>query len=383
MTALTTLHRSANSLEMLNLSGLNKLEYLWCFNNPNLSRLDGLQDCTSLKTFSCGSCKLDRLDVTALINLKELYCDSMDMTELTGLVNKTNLNSLNCSGNKLEQLDITGCVNMNKFFGNHNNLTEIKGLKDCTAMADFRCHKNKLNALDLSALPDSCNLKYNDNSFTEVALRNGKVKIENTANGTAYITEIKPAENKVLVTTTPDTGYVFQGWYTDAAMTEANKIDFEGNITADINLYPKFSAIISNVTVSDLPANIAYGDVLDLAITGITAAGGYNADDAVYKWYEGENDFGAASPNYTYTVNDIAEHTISCDITLGGYTVTKTFTFTASPKMINTAIPLAAPRKTQLRKQVLKPMNIKQMLYGHLRLQVSLQVIPFIPQQSQ
>ncbi len=342
LTTLDTLQCSYNSLEMLDVSGLTNLEDFRCFENNDLTKIEGLQDCTSLELFSCGSCKLEKLDVTPLTNLKELNCDSMNMTELIGLTDKANLGRINCSGNKLEQLDVSGCVNLNTVFCNHNNLSEIKGLKDCTALATFRCHKNNLKALDLSSFPDSCNLKMDNNNLTEVALKNGTLKIGSSANGTAYITDIQLDESKVSLATSPNTGYIFDGWYTDAATTE-EKIDFDGIVSSDMTLYPKFSPIISNVIVSELPASITYGDSLELAVTGIEVASGYDAEDAKYRWYEGENDFETDASSLTYAVNDTSEHTISCDITLDGYKVTKTFTFTASPKTINTAISLTAP----------------------------------------
>lgn len=325
LTNLNTLQCQNNLLTTLDLSGLSKLEDFRCFRNSELTELKGLSDCTSLDLLSCGECALQgTLNVTDLTNLRELNCSNNKLTEIVGLTNKTNLKELRADSNDLQQLDVSGCTQITKLWCPYNNsLQKITGLKDCTSMTDFRCHK--------------CS------SLTEVTLEGGKLKIEAGANGIAYITDISLAENKVTLTTEPNAGYIFDGWYTDAGMTEENKIDFDGIVSGNINLYPKFTPIISDITISDLPANITYGDNLDLAILAIQTASGYDPANAVYKWYEGENDFGAASSSYTYAVNDINEHTISCDITLGGYTATKTFTFTASPKMINTAITLAAP----------------------------------------
>ena len=353
LTTLETLQCYNNLLTTIDLTGLINLKDFRCHLNSNLTEINGLSDCTNLELLLCAQCDLQgTLDVTNLEKLTRLACYTNKITTLVGLENKADIKELEIYTNNLQQLDVSGCQKLEKFWCNNNELSIINGLADCTVLKSFKGDRNNLTALDLSGVPDKCDLTYynnrgftENNCFTEVTLRTGTLKTENSVGGKGYISEIMLADNKVSLATNPETGYVFEGWYTDASLTDESKIDFDGNVSGTTTLYPKFSPIISNVIISNLPANITYGDSIDLKILEIDVASGYDVANATYKWYEGEDDFGTDSSNYTYTVNDTNEHTIICDITLGGYKVTKTFNFIASPKMINTEISLAAPVK--------------------------------------
>ena len=214
LSTLTTLQCNGNALTTLDLSGLSKLEDFRCHRNNDLAELKGLADCTSLGILTCSECKLETLDITTLTNLTELNCSDNGLTGLVGLTDKTNLKEVRATSNQFEQLDVSGCRQMTKLWCSYNQqLKEITGLKDCEALKDFDCRKSSLSAVDLSGVPALCTVKCDNTPLTEVTLKTGKLKIESGANGTAYISGIQLENNQVSFTTTPKTGYTFDGWY--------------------------------------------------------------------------------------------------------------------------------------------------------------------------
>lgn len=94
---------------------------------------------------------------------------------------------------------------------------------------------------------------------------------------------------------------------------------------------------ITSVTVKDLPSVIYYGDTVPLEITDVSVIEGADKTGITYKWYEGENVLGTAS-KYDYNTSDDLEHTVKCDITLNGYTTTKSFTFKPEKKDFKKAV---------------------------------------------
>ena len=90
---------------MLDVSGLENLEYLDCMDNQltaiNVSGLENLQ------YFGCHFNQLTALDVSGLESLIELYCgyNKLTLLDVSGL---EKLKELRCSDNHLTELDLTG-----------------------------------------------------------------------------------------------------------------------------------------------------------------------------------------------------------------------------------------------------------------------------------
>lgn len=74
--------------------------------NLQVTSLDGLEFFSNLDLFSCNGCGLDRLDVSSLAELKELYCNGNRIASLS-LEENSKLEILHCSGNALTELDLS------------------------------------------------------------------------------------------------------------------------------------------------------------------------------------------------------------------------------------------------------------------------------------
>ena len=202
---------SCNILTSLNVSGLDKLNYINIKNCP-LTSLDltGLTSLTTLymgeteltsldvshlknlTSLSCGECKLQSLNVSGLTNLTSLVCANtqVESLDLRGL---TQLNSLQCNDNRLTSLDLTDqkeCLTTLLCYDNNlgslelSDLTKLQRLecynigaasltlRNLPALTELNCGENQLTSLSLSDLPNLTTLECSDNRLTSLSLSN-------------------------------------------------------------------------------------------------------------------------------------------------------------------------------------------------------------------
>jgi len=69
-------------------------------------------DAEGVTSLDCGSNKLIELDVSKLVNLRELYCYDNNLTEIKGLDKLVNLEILDYSDNKITELDLSKLDNL-------------------------------------------------------------------------------------------------------------------------------------------------------------------------------------------------------------------------------------------------------------------------------
>ena len=150
-TGLTEVKCDNCALTSLDVTGCTGLELLDCQNNPMLSSVIGLTDCTALTWFACDYCAVSSLDMTFCPGLTSLYCYNNQLTELnvTGL---TNLQILNCKNNP--------------------NLGAITGLADCTKINYLDCSSCGLADLNVSQMSDLQELWCSGNQFTYLGVTN-------------------------------------------------------------------------------------------------------------------------------------------------------------------------------------------------------------------
>lgn len=320
LSTLETLQCYNNLLSTIDLTGLIKLEDFRCHSNSSLKEIKGLSDCKDLTLLLCAECNLQgSLDVTELTKLNRLACFDNNITNIIGLTNKADMERLEVYTNNLRRLDVSGCKKLEILWCNNNELSIIKGLTDCKVLKKFAGDRNNLIALDLSGVPDTCELIYynnrgfkENNCFTEVSLKNGILKIENSVGGKGYISEIMLADNKVSLATKPDTGYVFEGWYTDASLTKESKINFDGSVSKNTTLYPKFSKTISSEISLTAPVKNAVPQ------TNIET----DEYTATVVWSPEVISTFARSTNYTATITIMPKANYTTNgITQNGYTV--------------------------------------------------------------
>lgn len=90
------------NLSTLNVYSCTSLARIYCFDNPSLTEITGLGDCSALTLLNCGDCAL---------------------TTLAGVAGKTNLTDLYCYNNDLSAIDVTGCTNLKYFYCYMNRIT--------------------------------------------------------------------------------------------------------------------------------------------------------------------------------------------------------------------------------------------------------------------
>ena len=202
---------SCDILTSLNLSGLDKLDYINIKNCP-LTSLDltgltslttlymgeteltslELSHLTNLTNLECTDCKLQSLNVSGLTNLTWLVCANtqVESLDLRGL---TKLSFLQCTGNQLTSLDLTDqkeCLTTLRCYGNNLGSLELSGLtklqdlycynigaasltlSDLPELTKLDCGENQLTSLSLSDLPKLATLECSDNRLTSLSLSN-------------------------------------------------------------------------------------------------------------------------------------------------------------------------------------------------------------------
>ena len=160
-TLLTTVDCSSCALTELYVSGCSAITTLLCYGNSNLSEINGLANCISMKKLSCYSCSLTNLPgLNGMDDLTNVICSNNKLTSLT-LSEKSQLEqlwvddnlyltSLETYGNPLlTSLNVTGCTQLQTLYCNNNaSLAEITGLEDCSSLKDLKCFSCALTTLD-------------------------------------------------------------------------------------------------------------------------------------------------------------------------------------------------------------------------------------------
>ena len=128
---LILLNCSLNEITGMNVTGLTKLEELYCYGNgigslninnlPALEVIDcscnsmrslGFSGCAALCYVDCSYNSLITLDLSGFTNLDYLDCSSNSLTALN-LKQNNKLTTLICCGNNFTDLDISACENLN------------------------------------------------------------------------------------------------------------------------------------------------------------------------------------------------------------------------------------------------------------------------------
>ena len=162
--SLTTLYCYDNLLTSLDVSGLDSLTTLYCYDNL-LTSLD-VSGLDSLTYLYCDYNRLTSLDVSGLDSLTYLYCGGNRLTSLdvSGL---DSLTYLDCGGNRLTSLDVSGLDSLTGLYCGGNRLTslDVSGLDSLTTLY---CYDNLLTSLDVSGLDSLTYLNCGGNRLTSL-----------------------------------------------------------------------------------------------------------------------------------------------------------------------------------------------------------------------
>ena len=140
--SMTSLSCNNNALKNLELTGCTALQILRCYENPNLTAITGLGDCTKMSILTCYGCSLSSLSAVAnMPNLTDLRCGMNSLTSLD-VSNKTKLGYLYCESNNLTSLNLTGCSALVDIMCGGNQFTQLN-LFGNNKLQSFDCVQSK------------------------------------------------------------------------------------------------------------------------------------------------------------------------------------------------------------------------------------------------
>ena len=147
---ITYLNLNKTALTSIDLSKINTLKELWCY-QTGLTRLDvtGQPD---LEKLFCYSNRISYLDLSKSTKLKQLgvqYCDILRLN----LSNCPELEEAALNGNKVGKLDLTHNTKLKILFCENMDLTSLD-LSKCPDLIFLQCSENReLKTVDVSMLP--------------------------------------------------------------------------------------------------------------------------------------------------------------------------------------------------------------------------------------
>ena len=200
------------NLSWLNVSGLTKLQYLDCTNNPALTSLN-VTNCTGLKNLYCYNTALSTLNVTSCTALETLNCSKTNLTELraTNMSNLTSVNVSNCTSllrlycfnnTKMTKINVTGCTALQSLSCYQSPaFNTFLGLADCTALINLYCYDCALTSLDeVQSLPNLALLSCMNNRLTSLAIYNKNYLTDLYCQNNPLLTTISVSHNPNLST---------------------------------------------------------------------------------------------------------------------------------------------------------------------------------------
>lgn len=148
---ITYLNLNKTALTAIDLSKINTLEELWCY-QTGITQLD-VTGQPNLKELFCHSNMIKELDLSKNTKLKELGVQNC-MLKAIDLSNLQELEVVVLSGNKISSVDLTHNPKLKVFHGEKMALTSLD-LSKCPELTLIQCSQNyDLKTVDLSMLPN-------------------------------------------------------------------------------------------------------------------------------------------------------------------------------------------------------------------------------------
>ena len=148
---ITYLNLNKTALTAIDLSKINTLEELWCY-QTGIMELD-VTGQTDLEKLFCHSNMIKELDLSKNTKLKELGVQNC-MLKAIDLSNLPELEVVVLSGNKISSVDLTHNPKLKVFHGEKMALTSLD-LSKCPELTLIQCSQNyDLKTVDLSMLPN-------------------------------------------------------------------------------------------------------------------------------------------------------------------------------------------------------------------------------------
>lgn len=185
-----------NAITSLDLSGMDKLEYVNCSYNK-ISSLK-VQGCTGLMQLYANVNELASLDLSSCDNIKfvQAYKNSLSSFELK---DKAELGYLDVSQNSLTSLKVSGCPKLGILNCGSNSLTKLE-LSDLPALYSLGCYNNNLVSLDVTVFDELLLLECYGNNLTSLDLSGCKTLGSVKCSGNLLTSLALPQVRKDLVT---------------------------------------------------------------------------------------------------------------------------------------------------------------------------------------
>ncbi|MCF6132443.1 DUF7619 domain-containing protein [Flavobacterium wongokense] len=132
----------------------------------SISYLDGLENFSNLKEFTCGNNNLTATDFTNLVNLETLGCSNNQyaILDLSGMVN---LKYLECNSNPIDNLNLSTNSSLEYLACNSNNLTSLN-VSGLSSLRQLFCGSNHISSLNVSGLANLGLLECPNNMMTNL-----------------------------------------------------------------------------------------------------------------------------------------------------------------------------------------------------------------------
>lgn len=138
--------------------------------SESIHSLEGISSFVNLQILRCPNNNLATLDVSNLLQLKELYCQNNDHIASINVSNLSNLTILNCRSNhRIESLDLSDLINLKILNCNYNGLTSLD-VSNLVNLEEIRCENNALTSLNVSGLINLKRLDCGNNQLTSLDL---------------------------------------------------------------------------------------------------------------------------------------------------------------------------------------------------------------------
>ncbi len=168
----------------LDVSGLLNLKDLRC-ENIFMETLN-VSNCPALEILFCGNSSINTLDLTGKPNLKTVWCEMNQITALD-VTGSPLLQYLSCRNNALSTLDLTNNTALTDLNCGMNNITSLD-LSHCTNLVNFHCAGAPITTLDLTGLNNISNLNVRYTNLTAIDVSNLTNLIEFNCDGNLFTT---------------------------------------------------------------------------------------------------------------------------------------------------------------------------------------------------
>ena len=185
-----------NKLSSIDLTNNTKLEYLNLYNNL-LTSVNGLNKLTSLLKIDIGKNSIESLNVSGIETLKILYAEDNKLTSFDVSAN-TELQVLEVGGNQLTFLNIEKSPKLTALNISQNQITSLDTSKN-TELINLSIDSNQLTELDLSKNVSLVVLDGDNNQLTTLDISNC-TKLSRLFIGENQLTELNLNNNSELTT---------------------------------------------------------------------------------------------------------------------------------------------------------------------------------------